>query len=143
MQQFLGRTVDPLDPAVDVHGDHSGGDIFKHQLHKTRVFFQDLFTLFEKIGGLDQCHPVFLKLPAHGIEGIDQQSKVLIQWPPQCHLITKLPLGNPLGGLGKILDRLDKTLGQVKCNPGRDKNNKKQHQQEYHQKVSLNEFPGF
>ncbi len=127
-EHLLRGPVDRGDDAVPVDGDHTGRDVAENGLHIVPSLFQIEVRL---LPALLAPFEVFRHLVERGHEDPDLVVR------DDVDLMVQIPLGDLPGRLGQILDRHGDSLGEIKAEPGRRKDDQEHHDE---QRDDITEF---
>ncbi|OPY07980.1 MAG: hypothetical protein A4E67_01093 [Syntrophaceae bacterium PtaB.Bin038] len=121
VEKLFGGPVHRRDHPVAVDRHDPGGDVAQHRLHVLAALVKVEVDLLEFL----LAH---LQVPRHPVEGVHQDPDFVVGH--DVDLVVQVPLGDRVGRLGQVLDRLRDALGQEEAEPRGREDDQQRHDEE-------------
>ena len=133
--EALGAAVESRDVALLAERDDARIDVLQQQLHQPVALPQLVVAVEQILGGVQQLQVLFLELPAHRIERVDQPVEVGFQRSQAglIHLISQFSLRDAMGGIVQPFDGCHEAPRQIERDPGGGEDDEQGHDDEKRQ----------
>ena len=134
-EQLFGEAVDGGDAVVLVQGDDAGGHVLEDGLQVAAALLRDLGTLLQGLVSAGQLPVGDEQVRGHGVERVDQEPHLVARFLFQGEV--QVPLGDPAGGLGQLVDRPGEAARDEEGEPDRPEQDEQGDDQEHDDQAEL------